>query len=92
MGKKDGKGLRVPKTKCCVSASRCGRCPIRLLSEGNLPDGYGVKKRRLVRTEPILKKASKKKATPISSKKITKSELEKAIKRTKKQRRTSKAA
>lgn len=40
---------KEPKRKCCVSKDRCKRCPIRMLKEGTLPDGYGVKKRRLVR-------------------------------------------
>lgn len=40
---------KEPKRKCCVSKNRCKRCPIRMLKEGTLPDGYGVKKRRLVR-------------------------------------------
>ncbi|MCR4514840.1 hypothetical protein [Aeromicrobium sp. 50.2.37] len=40
---------KPPKVKCCVSKTRCKRCPIRMLKEGTLPDGYGVKKRRLVR-------------------------------------------
>lgn len=45
-----GKTKKRPKQKCCVSKSRCGRCPIRMLKEGTLPDGYTVKKRKLVRT------------------------------------------
>lgn len=40
---------KEPKRKCCVSKNRCKRCPIRMLKEGTLPDGYGVRKRRLVR-------------------------------------------
>jgi hypothetical protein len=40
---------RKPKSKCCVSATRCKRCPIRMLREGTLPTGYTVKKRRLVK-------------------------------------------
>lgn len=47
MGKKDKK--RLPKEKCCVSDTRCKRCPIRMLKEGTLPEGYTVKKRKLVR-------------------------------------------
>lgn len=43
MGKK-----KLPKTECCVSKSRCSRCPIRMLKDGTLPDGYTVKKRKLV--------------------------------------------
>jgi hypothetical protein len=38
-----------PKTKCCVSDERCKRCPIRMLKEGTLPQGYTVKKRKLVK-------------------------------------------
>ena len=44
---------KKPKTKCCVSKSRCGRCPIRMLKEGTLPDGYTVKKRKLVKNRKI---------------------------------------
>ena len=39
---------RVPKVKCCTSRPRCKRCPLRMLAEGSLPEGYAVKKRRLV--------------------------------------------
>jgi hypothetical protein len=53
------KKSRIPKTKCCVSKSRCSRCPIRMLKEGSLPDGYAVKKRKLVRVDG--KKITKKK-------------------------------
>ncbi|MFT4008795.1 MAG: hypothetical protein QM655_02000 [Nocardioidaceae bacterium] len=49
MGKKS---VKVPKRECCVSSSRCARCPIRLLKEGKLPAGYGVHKRRLVAVGP----------------------------------------
>jgi hypothetical protein len=38
-----------PKSKCCVSKDRCNRCPIRMLKDGTLPDGYTVKKRKLVK-------------------------------------------
>ena len=41
-------GVR-PKKKCCTSKPRCRRCPIRLLSEGSLPPGYTVRRRKLVR-------------------------------------------
>jgi hypothetical protein len=44
---------KKPKTECCVSKSRCGRCPIRMLKEGTLPDGYTVKKRKLVKNRKI---------------------------------------
>jgi hypothetical protein len=46
-----GKKSRVPKIKCCVSKSRCSRCPIRMLKEGTLPEGYTVKKRKLVKVK-----------------------------------------
>ncbi|MEC9052981.1 MAG: hypothetical protein VX494_16610 [Actinomycetota bacterium] len=59
MGKKEDKGkhgkksvlVKLPKTKCCESKSKCGRCPLRMLKEGTLPPGYTVKKRRLVRVD-----------------------------------------
>lgn len=52
MGKgKKSKARMLPKTKCCVSKSKCDRCPLRMLKEGTLPPGYTVKKRRLVKIE-----------------------------------------
>ncbi len=45
MGKKVRK---LPKTECCVSKKKCDRCPLRMLKEGTLPQGYTVKKRKLV--------------------------------------------
>jgi hypothetical protein len=39
---------KLPKTECCVSKTRCSRCPLRMLKEGTLPPGYTVKKRKLV--------------------------------------------
>ena len=54
-----GKVRKLPKTECCVSKSKCGRCPLRMLKEGTLPDGYTVKKRVVVRAKDG-KKASKK--------------------------------
>jgi hypothetical protein len=65
MGKgKKSKARKLPKTKCCVSKSKCGRCPLRMLKEGTLPDGYAVKKRVLVSAK--------------NGKKISKKELQKA--------------
>ena len=59
MGKgKKSKARKLPKTKCCVSKSKCERCPLRMLKEGTLPDGYAVKKRVLVKAKNG-KKASK---------------------------------
>ena len=54
-----GSVRKLPKVKCCVSKKRCDRCPIRMLKEGTLPDGYTVKKRKLVRVDG--KKVKKKK-------------------------------
>lgn len=47
-----------PKKKCCVSKKRCKRCPIRMLKEGTLPEGYTVKKRKLVKVSKGKKSAS----------------------------------
>ncbi len=49
--KSKAKAAKLPKRECCVSKSRCGRCPIRMLKEGTLPEGYTVKKRKLVRVD-----------------------------------------
>lgn len=48
----------MPKKKCCTSKPKCQRCPLRMLAEGTLPDGYTVKKRKLVRAKKS-KKAKK---------------------------------
>lgn len=57
MGKKAGKAKAgKPKEKCCLSKDRCKRCPIRMLKEGTLPEGYTVKKRRLVKVKKAKKK------------------------------------
>ena len=40
-----------PKKKCCSDKPKCKRCPIRMLKEGTLPDGYTVKKRKLVKAK-----------------------------------------
>lgn len=45
--------VKLPKSKCCVSKSKCSRCPLRMLKEGTLPEGYTVKKRRLVKAGKI---------------------------------------
>jgi hypothetical protein len=58
-GKLKAKKAKLPKTKCCVSSTRCGRCPLRMLKDGTLPAGYTVKKRELVRLDG--KKVTKKK-------------------------------
>jgi len=62
--KKHGKkAAKLPKLECCVSKTKCDRCPLRMLKEGTLPDGYTVKKRKLVR---------------VDGKKVTKKSLQKA--------------
>ena len=43
----------LPKQKCCVSKDRCRRCPIRMLKEGTLPEGYTVRKRKLVKVKKL---------------------------------------
>jgi hypothetical protein len=47
------KRLKRPKPVCCVSKDRCKRCPIRMLKEGTLPEGYAVKKRKLVKVKKL---------------------------------------
>jgi len=86
-----GKALKLPKTKCCVAKSRCDRCPIRMLKEGDLPSGYGVHRRQLVRIDPdgrpLTKKTAKKVRPKIKvkvTKKISKAELATAVKNQKK--------
>jgi hypothetical protein len=44
-----GKKARLPKKKCCVSKDKCSRCPLLMLKKGTLPEGYTVKKRKLVK-------------------------------------------
>lgn len=83
-----GKAVKLPKTKCCVSSTRCDRCPIRMLKEGTLPAGYGVRKRILVRLDENGAPArSGKKGQKI--KKVTKAELADAV-RTKTRTRSGK--
>lgn len=53
--------LKVKQT-CCVSKKRCDSCPVRLLKEGRLPDGYAVHKRQLVTAEDKAKVKAKTKA------------------------------
>lgn len=43
------KGGAKPKKKCCDSRPRCRRCPVRMQKEGSLPEGYTVKRGRLVK-------------------------------------------
>lgn len=60
--KKAGKAkvAKLPKKKCCVSTTRCNRCPLRMLKEGTLPSGYTVKKRKLVKVTVAATKGDKK--------------------------------
>jgi len=44
-----------PKKKCCTDKPRCKRCPIRMLAEGTLPEGFTVKKRKLVKADKVKK-------------------------------------
>ena len=74
-----GKALKLPKTECCVSKSRCDRCPIRMLKEGSLPSGYGVHKRKLVRLDATGKKVMK----------VKKSDLAAAVRTAKKKQKKS---
>lgn len=47
--KTKAKAPRKPKKECCLSTPKCTRCPLRMLAEGTLPDGYTVRKRKLVK-------------------------------------------
>lgn len=40
-----------PKKKCCSDKPACKRCPLMMLKNGTLPDGYTVKKRKLVKVK-----------------------------------------
>ncbi len=58
------KARKLPKRECCESKKKCHRCPLRMLKEGTLPEGYTVRKRKLVTVDAAAteKKKSKKKA------------------------------
>jgi hypothetical protein len=75
-----GKALKLPKTECCVSRTRCDRCPIRMLKEGTLPSGYGVRKRKLVRFA----------ADGATVKKVKKAELAAAVRSQKTKKKSGK--
>jgi hypothetical protein len=51
----------MPKKKCCSDKPACKRCPLRMLREGTLPEGYTVKKRKLVKVKNLDKKSKSKK-------------------------------
>jgi hypothetical protein len=55
---------KLPKRECCESKTKCGRCPLRMLKEGTLPEGYTVKKRKLVRVDG--KKVTKKRLSEVA--------------------------
>lgn len=57
-----GKAIKLPKTECCVSKPRCARCPIQMLKNGDLPDGFTVHKRKLVRVDAKGRRKKVKKA------------------------------
>ena len=61
---KGGAVRKLPKVECCVSKKKCDRCPLRMLKEGSLPQGYTVKKRVLVRIDG--KKVTKKKLAKVA--------------------------
>ncbi|WP_159085886.1 hypothetical protein [Aeromicrobium chenweiae] len=42
---------KPPKKKCCSDKPACKRCPLRMMKEGTLPEGYTVKKRKLVKVK-----------------------------------------
>lgn len=50
-----------------MSKPRCKRCPIRMMANGTLPDGYTVKKRKLVKVKKKDKKSSKTKSKPLAA-------------------------
>ena len=63
---------KLPKKKCCVSSTKCTRCPLRMLKEGTLPAGYTVKKRKLVKVDlkPAAQKAAPKTAPKTGQKTV----------------------
>lgn len=62
------KKSKGPKKKCCVSKPKCKRCPLRMMKDGTLPEGYTVKKRKLVKVtgKGTAKKSEKSATTPDS--------------------------
>jgi len=49
----------TPKKKCCSSKPACKRCPLQMMIKGTLPDGYTVKKRKLVKVKKKKKASAK---------------------------------
>ncbi len=72
--------VKKPKKKCCTSKPRCTRCPIRLLNEGQLPPGFTVRRRKLVKvkgavpdvmvSDQVKRKKNKKKAKRAKAAKV----------------------
>ncbi|MBS2938743.1 hypothetical protein KDN32_13455 [Nocardioides sp. J2M5] len=58
---------RLPKKKCCEDTPKCKRCPLRMLKEGTLPEGYTVHKRRLVTTAELERSRGKKSKKKIAA-------------------------
>ena len=56
------KSTKMPKKKCCSDKPACKRCPLRMMKEGTLPEGYTVKKRKLVKVDGKGTKSSPKKS------------------------------
>lgn len=57
----------MPKKKCCSDKPACKRCPLRMMKEGTLPDGYTVKKRKLVKVDGKAKKSSSKSRSKVAA-------------------------
>jgi hypothetical protein len=57
----------MPKKKCCSDKPACKRCPLRMMKEGTLPEGYTVKKRKLVKVDGKDKKSSSKSRSKIAA-------------------------
>ncbi|MET0930983.1 MAG: hypothetical protein ABWX74_15795 [Aeromicrobium sp.] len=58
---------KMPKKKCCSDKPACKRCPLRMMKEGTLPDGYTVKKRKLVKVDKTGKKSGSKAKTNVAA-------------------------
>ena len=82
---------RMPKQKCCVSSSRCQRCPLRMLKEGTLPDGLTVKKRRLAVTTPGVELVGAPAMTKAETKAAVQAVLNAAVKASKQRKNAKKA-
>jgi hypothetical protein len=61
------KSAKMPKKKCCSDKPACKRCPLRMMKEGTLPEGYTVKKRKLVKVDGKDKKSSSKSRSKIAA-------------------------